>query len=99
MFQRQAYKGRFVQCETPVWQPLLDLAPEHIDDFMWMCELELESGLHLHAFKHSWTRWYLHLDIEGRAFVYQEDEKYGEADPDLLLKRVLRGRRHPPCLE
>jgi hypothetical protein len=96
---RQASKGRFVQCETPTWQPLLDLAPEHLDDFMWMHEVELESGLRLHAYKHRSTRCYLHLDIEGRAFIYREDEPYEEVDPEWLLKRALAGRPRPPCHE
>jgi hypothetical protein len=50
---------------------LLDLAPDDVEDFMWMFEVELESGLRLHAYKHIETRKYLHLDKEGRAFVYR----------------------------
>jgi hypothetical protein len=34
-------RGRTTQYESPEWQPLLDFAPEHVDDFMWMFELEL----------------------------------------------------------
>jgi hypothetical protein len=86
------------QYEKPEWAPLLELAAEHIDDFMWMFEVELESGLRLHAYKHIETRKYLHLDKEGRAFVYippkvfREDEpsSYREVDPQRLLKEVLR---------
>ena len=83
---------------TPEWEPLLELAPDHIDDFMWMFEVELESGLRLHAYKHVETRKYLHLDKEGRAFVYlwsdqevpEEDPGYREVDPQCMLKEVLR---------
>lgn len=32
------------QYDTPNWDPLLELAPDHIDDFMWMFEVKLESG-------------------------------------------------------
>jgi hypothetical protein len=86
------------QHEKPEWGPLLELAPAHIDDFMWMCEVELESGLRLHAYKHIETRKYLHLDMEGRAFAYippkvfREDEpsSYREVDPRRVLKEVLR---------
>lgn len=58
---------------------------------MWMHEVELESGLRLHAYKHCDTRRYLHLDIEGRAFIYL-DPGYGEVDPDRLLAEVLPDR-------
>jgi hypothetical protein len=88
------------QYETPNWDPLLELAPDHIDDFMWMFEVQLESGLRLHAYKHRETRKYLHLDTEGRAFVYieprslREDEpsSYREVDPERILREVLRRR-------
>jgi hypothetical protein len=86
----------------PEWGPLLDLAPDHIDDFMWMFEVELESGLRLHAYKHIETRKYLHLDKEGRAFVYLWPEEeitdkgepgsYREVDPQRILREVLRRR-------
>jgi hypothetical protein len=86
--------------ENPNWEPLLELAPEHIDDFMWMFEVKLESGLRLHAFKHIETRKYLHLDTEGRAFAYIRDESksvdepscYCQVDPERILREVLRQR-------
>lgn len=47
-----------------------------------MFEVELESGLRLHAYKHRETRRYLHLDKEGRAFVYiWRDEIKDELEP------------------
>lgn len=90
------------QHDKPEWGPLLELASDHIADFMWMFEVELESGLRLHAYKHIETRKYLHLDKEGRAFVYiwpdvfREDEpgSYREVDPQRILKEVLRLREH-----
>jgi hypothetical protein len=91
-------RGRTCQFEKPVWEPLLAFAPEHIDDFMWMFEVELESGTRLHAYKHYWTRRYLHLSEDGRAFVYcwpddpyTEDQPswYREVDPEWLLSLVL----------
>jgi hypothetical protein len=33
-------------------QPLLDLLPEHIDDFTWMYAVELEDGTRIEAYKH-----------------------------------------------
>jgi hypothetical protein len=89
------------RCDKPEWGPLLELAADHIDSFMWMFEVELESGLCLHAYKHIETRKYLHLDKEGRAFVYLWPEKivdkdepgsYREVDPQRILREVLRRR-------
>ena len=89
------------QYDKPEWGPLLELAPDHVDDFMWMFEVELESGLRLHAYKHIETRKYLHLDKEGRAFAYiwpddtldaGEPGSYREVDPQRVLREVLRRR-------
>ncbi len=87
--------------EHPDWGPLIELAPEHVDDFMWMFEVELENGVKLHAYKHWETRRYLHLDHSGRAFVYLWDEnlaadddgRYEEVDPQWLLSLVLEPGR------
>lgn len=85
------------QCQSPEWQPLLEFASEHIDDFMWMHEVELEGGDRLHAYKHYWTRRYLHLDDKGRAFVYVDGGRYREVDPSWLLDLVLlKDRPGPP---
>lgn len=94
---RQAHRGDSTRGQKPNWDPLLDLAPDEIGDFMWMFEVELESGLRLHAFKHIETRRYLHLDTEGRAFVYQEPDLYREVEPERILRLVLE-RRQPRCL-
>ena len=60
-----------------------------------------ESGLRLHNYKHIETRKNLHLDKEGRAFVYLwsdeirdegEPGRYREVDPQRILKEVLRHR-------
>jgi hypothetical protein len=90
MRSTDAVHGRIVQVEDPSWEPLAELAPDHLDDFMWMFEAELDSGLRLHAYKHWWTRRYLHLDCEGRAFAYCGDDRYREVDPCWLLRLVLR---------
>ena len=73
----------------PVWEPLLDLAPNHVEDFMWMFEVELEDGRRLHAYKHWWTRRYIHLTSKARAFVYEEPHHYREANRVWLLQLVL----------
>lgn len=87
--------------ERPDWAPLVELAPDHIDDFMWMFEAELENGVVLHAYKHWETRRYLHLDPAGRAYVYiwdetlaaDDDGRYEEVDPEWLLRLVLEPHR------
>lgn len=90
-------RGRVVNYRSPVWEPLITLAPEHLGDFMWMHEVEFEDGTRLHAYKHHETRRYLHLDHGGRAFVFvwdesrevDEDSEYEETDPRWLLELVL----------
>jgi hypothetical protein len=84
--------GGGMQGDEPNWEPLLELAPEEIDDFMWMFEVELEDGAMVQAYKHWWTRGYVHLDFGGRAFVFTEDNLYAEVDGEALLAAVLRGR-------
>jgi hypothetical protein len=92
-------KGRMLRnYDRPDWGPLAKLAPEHLDDFMWMFEVELEGGTRLHAYKHWETRRYLHLDHGGRAFVYiwnddltaDDDGRYEEVDPEWVLRLVLK---------
>ncbi len=81
--------GPDLQCEVPDWGPLVDLAPDHVGDFMWMFEVELRGGDRLHAYKHRDTRRYLHLTSDGRAFAYRGDGLYTEVDPHRLLDEVL----------
>jgi len=44
-----------------------------------MYAAELTDGTRLQAYKHYWTRDYLHLDDEGRAFIYVGQERYEES--------------------
>lgn len=81
-----------MQGGEPNWEPLLELAPEEIDDFMWMFEVELEDGAMVQAYKHWWTRRYLHLDFAGRAFIFLDSGLYEEVDPAELLVVVLNRR-------
>jgi hypothetical protein len=89
---KRILRGGEMQGEQPNWEPILELAPEEIDDFMWMFEVELEDGAMVQAYKHWWTRGYVHLDFGGRAFVFTEDNRYEEVDGEDLLQAVLRGR-------
>jgi len=74
----------------PEWEPLLNFAPDHVVDFMWMFAVQLTDGTRLQAYKHYWTRDYVHLDGEGRAFIYAGKDRYEEVNPPWLLRRVLR---------
>lgn len=78
---------------TPEWEPLLDLAPDHVDDFMWMYAVELDDGTRIQAYKHYWTREYLFLDGEGKAYVYFDGGRYEQREAQWLLSRVLRESR------
>jgi hypothetical protein len=73
----------------PEWEPLLNFAPDHVVDFMWMYTVELTDRTRLQAYKHYWTRDYLHLDAEGRAFNNVGKERFEEVNPPWLLWRVL----------
>jgi hypothetical protein len=75
---------------VPEWEPLVDLAPLHLGDFMWMFAVELRDRTRLQAYKHWWHRGYLHLDGEGRAFIYVEPDRYEEVEPQWLLGLVLK---------
>lgn len=55
---------------------------------MWMFRDFLEDGVVVEAYKHSWTRQYLHLDSSGRAYEFV-GVGYREVDPQRLLARVL----------
>jgi hypothetical protein len=76
MLSMRDFAGEFKQCEEPKWQPLLDVAEEIVDEFMWMEELELETGLRLQLYKHRLTRRYIYLDGEGRAWVSRGEKGY-----------------------
>jgi len=73
----------------PDWRPLIEFAPDEVPDFMWMFRDFLEDGVVVEAYKHVWTRQYLHLDASGRAYVFVGGVSYEEVDPPALLHQVL----------
>jgi len=87
---RKLQRGRWLEVDAPEWEPLLNLAPDHVIDFMWMGTVQLTDGTRLQAYKHCWTRGYLHLAEDGRAFVFVPKTRYEEVNPPWLLMRVLR---------
>jgi hypothetical protein len=92
---RRAIRGRMLKVDAPEWEPLLTLAPDHVVDFMWMGSVQLADGTRIQAYKHYWTRDYLHLADDGRAFVFVPKTRYEEVNPPWLLMRVLRKELDP----
>lgn len=82
-------RGRVLPIDAPEWEPLLNLAPDHVVDFMWMGTIQLTDGTRIQAYKHYWTRDYLHLSEDGRAFVFVPKTRFEEVNPPWLLMRVL----------
>lgn len=95
MPSRKAIRGRMLKVDAPEWEPLLNLAPDLVVDFMWMGTVQLIDGTRLQMYKHYWTRNYLHLSEEGRAFVFVPKTRYEEVNPPWLLMRVLRTELDP----
>jgi hypothetical protein len=84
-----------LKIRAPEWEPLLNLAPDHVVDFMWMGAVLLADGTRIQVYKNYWTRDYLHLADDGRAFVFVPKTRYEEVNPPWLLMRVLRKELDP----
>jgi hypothetical protein len=91
MAPRKKFAGESLSPDEPEWGPLEDLITGILGDFMYMFAVDLEDGRRLHAYKHYYTRGYLHLDSEGRAFAYTRDDRYQEVNPIWVLDEVLSG--------
>ena len=59
MAKRRWQRGKFSERREPIWEPLLELLPEDIEDFMWMGEVVLTDGTRIQLYKHYWTRRYI----------------------------------------
>lgn len=71
MLSAHQLTGTLAQYDEPTWGPLLLLVGRELTGwFMWMNEIRLEDGAAVHAYKHIFTRRYIHLAEDGRAFVY-----------------------------
>lgn len=95
MPSRKAIRGRILKVDAPEWEPLLNLAADLVVDFMWMGTVQLTDGTRLQMYKHYWTRNYLHLSEDGRAFVFVPKTRYEEVNPPWLLMRVLKTELDP----
>ena len=82
--------GRLLQYDNPVWEPLLAAVGERLTGgFMWMHEEVLRGGSALHAYKHRWTRRYLYLSEDGRAFEPTPCDTYVPLRLDWAIERAL----------
>ncbi|HEY2054326.1 MAG TPA: hypothetical protein VGH14_10370 [Solirubrobacterales bacterium] len=91
--RRKWQRGRFSERREPIWEPLLEVLPEDIEDFMWMGEVVLTDGTQIQFYKHYWTRRYLLLDLGGRTWIQKADDRYEQAeDPQWMLEAVFRFR-------
>jgi len=88
--RRKWQRGKFTERREPIWDPLLEILSEDIDDFMWMGEARLTDGTQIQFYKHYWTRRYLLLDLGGRTWIQKDGDRYEEAeDPDWMLNLVF----------
>jgi len=80
--------GRF---DRPVWEPLLELVGDYlINDFMWMCAIDLDDGGVIHAYKHSATRQYIYVhESDGRTFMWEREDRYLVVDPRRAIDDVF----------
>ena len=80
-------RGTSLHSDARDWRPLVDLIGSELAEwFMWMFDLELADGMRVHAYKHVATRQYLHLAEDGRAFVYEADQRYREIQPSRAIR-------------
>jgi hypothetical protein len=83
-------EGRLSQYDEPVWEPLVEVVGERLaEGFMWMHEEELEGGLSLHAYKHIFTRRYLYLTEDRRAFELARCGRFVRLRLDFAIEAAL----------
>jgi hypothetical protein len=83
-------EGQLSQYDQPVWEPLVGLLGERLaEGFMWMHEEELEDESALHAYKHVFTRRYLYLAEDGRAFERAPCGRFVPLRLDYAIERAL----------
>jgi hypothetical protein len=79
--------GELGQGDHPSWEPLEAMVGEVLAaEFMWMFQVDLADGTVVQAYKHIFTRRYLHLAQDGRTFAFTSSNRYRVVDPfDLLM--------------
>ncbi len=90
MVDVRLHYGSMAERQTPDWGPLVAVVgDENAGDFMWMFEVTLDDGRRLQAYKHIFTRGYLHLAADGAAFAYVSPRRYRPVPAADLLAAVL----------
>jgi hypothetical protein len=80
MGKNKTIAGELGQGDRPNWEPLEALVGTALaDEFMWMFQVDLADGTAVHAYKHIWTRRYLHVGEDGRTFVVTSSGRYQPA--------------------
>jgi hypothetical protein len=92
MSNDKSIAGEMGQGDRPNWEPLEAMVGEQLaGEFMWMFQVDLADGIAVHAYKHIFTRRYLHLGEDGRTLVFTRSGRYRTIDPFDLLMAVFDG--------
>jgi hypothetical protein len=92
MSNSKTIAGEMGQGDRPSWEPLEAMVgAELAGEFMWMFQVDLADGTAVHAYKHIFTRRYLHLGEDGRTLVFTRSGRYRTIDPFDLLMAVFDG--------
>lgn len=92
MAETSMLNGQFVQGDDPCWSSLeAVLGTELAASFMWMCEVRLEDGRRIDAYKHTASRKYLHLSEAGSAFRYNATGSYVGVDVESAITSAFEG--------
>jgi hypothetical protein len=68
--------GGIVQFEEPRWEPLERFVGDELMwAFMWMFEVQTTEYRRFQAYKHKYTRRYLHLDHQGDAYAFRGEHR------------------------
>ena len=90
MLERDLITGRMSQGDRPDWRPLTRVMDEElVGTFMWMYEVETSTSLRIQAYKHIFTRRYVHLDQDGRAWAWVGGDRYRRVPLAPLLEEAL----------
>jgi len=77
--------------DRPLWDPILKVLPEKaLGQFMFMGEVLCESGTRICLYKHIWTRRYINLDQQGRAYQFRASEQGSHYVPVELAAAIRR---------
>ena len=66
------------------------LGSEHLAEYAWMHEIDLEDGRRLQSYKHLRSRRYLHLDGYGKRWLYRHG-RYKESGSSSGLRSKTSG--------